>query len=180
MSQLIMAEGAAPSTPSTGKATIHIDANGNLCKTDDAGNTMTLACAGDFTLTIPATGTAALLGTAQTFTAAQTLDKVIAGAGADLTIASGVITVTHLLHRIDTEGAGATDDLATINGGTARQILILEPVSSSRDVTVKHGTGNIFLTGAADFLLDNVRAKLVLLCNTAATEWHEIGRNDSA
>jgi hypothetical protein len=164
MSQLIMAEGAAPSTPSTGKASIFIDTNGRLALKDDDGNTDIHAA----------------LGTAQTFTAGQTLDKLFAGAGADLTIASGVITVTHLLHRIDTEAAGASDDLVTINGGAARQILILEPVASGRDTTVKHGAGNIFLHGAADFLLDNVRAKLVLICNTAATEWHEIARNDSA
>lgn len=163
MSQLIMAEGAAPSTPSTGKASIFIDTSGRLALKDDDGNTDIHAA----------------LATAQTFTAGQTLDKLFAGAGADLTIASGVITVTHLLHRIDVE-SGVADDLVTINGGAARQILILEPVSSTRDITAKHGTGNIFLHGAADFLFDNVRAKLVLICNTNATEWHEIGRNDSA
>jgi hypothetical protein len=73
MAQLIMAESAEPSTPSTGKAVITIDTNGNLCKKDDAGNLMTLACAGDFTLTIPAGGTAALLEAANIFTALQTM-----------------------------------------------------------------------------------------------------------
>lgn len=39
MSQLIMAEGAAPSTPSTGKAAVFIDTNGRLALKDDEGNT---------------------------------------------------------------------------------------------------------------------------------------------
>lgn len=163
MAQLIMGEGATPSTPGSGKGSIFINLNGILCWIDDAGNVYAVAPS----------------QVATTFTAAVTLNKLLAGAGADLTIASGVIAVTHLLHRIDTEGGAATDDLVTINGGSPRQILILEPVASARDVTVKHGTGNIFLTGAVDFTLDNVRAKLVLITSILGTEWHEIGRNDS-
>lgn len=72
MSQLIMSEGAAPSTPSSGKGAIFLDASGNLCEIDDGGRVLTLAAAGSFTLTIPATGTVALLATANVFTAGQT------------------------------------------------------------------------------------------------------------
>lgn len=179
MSQLIMAEGANPSTPSTGKAIIHIDASGNLCKTDDTGNTMVLACAGDFTLTIPATGTVALLGTAQTYTAAKTFDAPVVYAPSDLTIASGVITVTKSHHRVDTEGAVASDDLVTINGASATgHILILRSVAASRDVVVKHGAGNIFLNGAADFTIGSNVDMLVLMWMGSA--WAEIGRGDNA
>jgi hypothetical protein len=39
MSKLIMAEGAAPDTPSTGKAAIFIDTSGRLALKDDDGNT---------------------------------------------------------------------------------------------------------------------------------------------
>jgi len=57
MSKIIMAEGAAPNTPSTGKAAIFIDSTGRLSLKDDDGNTDTMA----------------VLATNQTFTAAQSL-----------------------------------------------------------------------------------------------------------
>lgn len=169
-----------PSTAATGEGIIGIDASGNLYKVDAAGNLMIIVAAGDFTLTIPATGVAALLGVAQTFTGALTLDKFLIGAGADLTIASGVVTVTHFMHRIDTEAAGATDDLDTINGAGARQMLVIEAVSSARTVVVKHGTGNVFLNGAVDFSLTHVRDKLWLMSNVAGTEWHQISSSDNS
>lgn len=61
MSDLIMAEGATPSTPSSGKAKIGIDANGNLRIVDDAGEVGVLAFSAAATLTVAATGTAALI-----------------------------------------------------------------------------------------------------------------------
>lgn len=164
MAQLIMGEGATPSTPGSGKGSIFINLNGILCWVDDAGNVYAVAPSNQ----------------AVTFTGTLTLNKVLMGAGADLTIASGVITVTHSLHRVDTEGAAATDDLVTINGAGIRQRLILETVSSTRDVVVKHGTGNIFLNGAADFTLSHVRDKLVLLSNAAGTEWHQLSASDNS
>lgn len=57
MSKIIMAEGAAPDTPSTGKGAIFIDSSGRLSLKDDDGNTDTMA----------------VLATNQTFTAAQSL-----------------------------------------------------------------------------------------------------------
>lgn len=81
----------------------------------------------------------------------------------DLTLASDAITVTGSYHRVDTEGGAATDNLATINGAATGQIIILQSVASSRDVTVKNGTGNIFLAGS-DFVLDNSRDFIVLIC----------------
>lgn len=173
MAQLIMAEGATPSTPSSGKASIFIDASGNLCKIDDGGNVMKLASAGSFTLTIPATGTVALLGTDQTFTGALTINKIIMGEGANLTIASGVVTITHSFHAVDTEGAASTDDLVTINGGVAGQRLILRTVSAARDVTIKHGAGNIFLVGSVDKTLASNTQRFELMYT--GTIWFEIG-----
>jgi hypothetical protein len=79
----------------------------------------------------------------------------------NLTIASDAITVTGSHHMIDTEGAGASDNLATINGLTAGQWVILHTVSSARDVVIKHGTGNIKLNGKADKTLD-VQADLFI------------------
>ena len=75
-----------------------------------------------------------------------------------LTISSDAITVTHTNHRIDTEGAAATDDLQTINGGKDGDILVLSTVSSSRDVTIITG-GNIFAPGV---VLNHANDRLVL------------------
>lgn len=92
----------------------------------------------------------------------------------DLTIASGVITVTKNYHRVDTEAAGATDDLVTINGGISGQILVLGTVASTRDVVLKHGTGNILLNGGIDFSLLFTRYRCVLMYD--GSSWAEIGR----
>jgi hypothetical protein len=58
------------------------DTSGNLNLRKPDGSILALAAAGNFTLTIPATGTAALLGTAQTFSEAQTfsVNPIMSGA----------------------------------------------------------------------------------------------------
>lgn len=93
-----------------------------------------------------------------------------------LTIAAGAITVTGSRHTVDTEASAATDDLDTINGGTAGDILILSSVNSARDVTVKDGTGNLTLAG--DFLFSNVGDFMMLY--RGATLWFELTRSDNA
>lgn len=120
--------------------------------------------------------TGAVVGT----TNAQTLDNKTLSklllSRSDLTLASDAITVTGCYHRVDTEGAAATDNLATINGAATGQILILQSVASSRDVTVKNGTGNIFLAGS-DFVLDNSRDFIVLICTGG--ELNELCRSNN-
>ena len=120
--------------------------------------------------------TGAVVGT----TNAQTLDNKTLSkllvSRSDLTLASDAITVTGCYHRVDTQGGAATDDLATISGAAAGQILILQSVASSRDVTVKNGTGNIFLSGS-DFVLDNSRDFIVLICTGG--ELNEICRSNN-
>lgn len=71
----------------------------------------------------------------------------------ELTIASGSITRTQTSHRVDTESDAASDDLATISGGSAGDIVILRAENAARVVTLKHGTGNIQVSTAADFAL---------------------------
>lgn len=85
-----------------------------------------------------------------------------------LTISSGVITVTRSRHLVDTEASASYDDLDTINGGSAGDVLVLQPLTSARVVVVKHGTGNIFLNGL-DVHLDNPRKALTLLYD--GTQW---------
>lgn len=95
----------------------------------------------------------------------------------DLTIASDAVTVVGSYHRVDTEAGAATDNLATINGGVSYQIVVLQTVNNARDVTVKHGTGNIYLNGSADFTLDHSRDVLVLI--KTGSEWNEVCRSNN-
>ncbi len=119
-----------------------------------------------------------IVNTPTTVTAATTFDSAVILTRASVTIASGAVTVTAPMMVIDTEAGAATDDLDTISGGATGQVLIIQSANSARDVVVKHGTGNLFLTGRVDFTLTGTRDKLVLLYS--APEWHEIGRGDNS
>ncbi len=99
----------------------------------------------------------------------------------DETLASGVIFVglSHCQIALETEGAGATDDLDKIDATDAfvGQVVILHDNSSTRDVTVKHNTNNIFLTGAADFAMANSSHHIALMWS--GTRWNELFRSTS-
>ena len=97
-----------------------------------------------------------------------------------VTIASGVVTLrdarTAIL-RVNTEGSAPTDDLDTITGpGIDGQTITLKTTANSRDVTVKHGTGNIRLAGGADFAMTTVNFMLTLQYNAVASAWLEVSR----
>lgn len=99
-----------------------------------------------------------------------------------LTIASGVITVPAYAEMVvlDTESAAATDDLDTINGGIAGMTIRVTTTSASRDVVVKHGTGNIRLNGASDRTLDNPRHVLTLTYKESGVNaWCESGWSEA-
>jgi len=72
-----------------------------------------------------------------------------------LTISNDTITMTQSFHLVDTEGGASTDNLSTINGGSAGELLFIRPVSSSRIVVIKHGVGNIKTPSGLDVLLDS-------------------------
>jgi len=92
-----------------------------------------------------------------------------------LAIANGSITVTKSFHKIDTEGAAATDELTTINGGCIGDMLILMSASSSRDITLKNDIGNLKI--GSDILLDHIRDKVILIAldNHGTLEWNTLG-----
>lgn len=98
--------------------------------------------------------------------------KLNLGSATELTIASGQITVTQTRHTVDTEGDASSDDLDTINGGSEGDVLYLQTADSSRDVVVKHLTGNIYLRGATDVTLGDSRRTLLLLKSGAT--WCEV------
>lgn len=110
------------------------------------------------------------------FSADQTFSNTVNLGTSELTIASGAVTVTKTLHTIDTEGDASTDDLDTINGGTAGDILIISAADDARTVVAKDGTGNLKLAG--DFSMDNGADMLMLIYIGGA--WQEISRSDNA
>jgi len=95
----------------------------------------------------------------------------------DTITVGGAITPTSSYVEIDTNGGGAADDLDTITGGTSGDILILKSANNARVPTIKHGTGNIHLNGAADFVLDNVFDRIML--QKEGTEWLQISSSNN-
>lgn len=95
----------------------------------------------------------------------------------ELTISSGVVTATQTIHMIDTEGDGATDDLVTINGGVAGQLLAIRATNTARTVVVKE-TGNI-LCGGSDISLDDINKYLLLFYDGTLSKWVVVGGSGS-
>jgi hypothetical protein len=96
----------------------------------------------------------------------------------ELTIASGVITVTQNFHKVDTESDAASDDLDTITVGTdvaAGFVLVLRPESAARTVVLKDGTGGADnLDLGADITLDESYKVVHLIYDGA--NWLAISR----
>lgn len=94
----------------------------------------------------------------------------------ELTISSGSITVSgsakFRFHSVDTESDAVTDDLETIAGGAAGDMLILQAVSNDRTVVCKEGTS---LKLQYEFTLNNIEDKITLLCISSGV-WHELSR----
>ena len=81
-----------------------------------------------------------------------TIAERIRKAATELTISSGAITITQGTHTVDGE-SDLDDDLVTINGSTNGDILFLYPANSARDITIKHGTGNIITSDGTDYTI---------------------------
>lgn len=96
----------------------------------------------------------------------------------ELTIATGVIVPTKLYHTVDTEANAASDDLDTITATYIKtgDVLYLRPDNTARTVVVKHGTGNIYLTGSVDFTMDSNRDLIALLYT--GTEFVQVNGNN--
>ena len=82
--------------------------------------------------------------------ALEALQYLTLDTATELTISSGAITATQGCHKLQPE-SGTVDDLATINGLDAGDLLVLYVSDKGTDtITIKHGTGNISCLGAAD------------------------------
>ena len=98
------------------------------------------------------------------------------GSPSELTIDTGVITVTQSFHTVDTESDAGGDALTDIQGGSVGDILILSAEDGARTVTVTDGVGTIRCAG--DFALDNTSDTITFV--KKATVWWEISRSDNA
>lgn len=97
--------------------------------------------------------------------------KVSLPTSGELTISSGVITVTGANHNVDTESDAASDDLDTINGSVDGSLLYLRSNDDARTVVIKHGTGNIATFDGADITLDDTNKVAVLVYDAGKSEW---------
>ena len=100
-------------------------------------------------------------------------------AGTELTIATGAITKGTgkiAWHRVDTQGDAASDDLDTISGGQAGDILFLSTMDNTRDVVLKDATDNLRLSG--DLTLDSASDMVCLLYKNSL--WYEVSFSNIA
>jgi hypothetical protein len=95
-------------------------------------------------------------------------------ASATATISAGVATATKSLMLLDTEGGASTDDLDTLNGGATGDVVYLRSSNDARDITLKHATGNLRLSGGADFTLSNVNKCVAFRYDGSV--WRELSR----
>lgn len=91
------------------------------------------------------------------------------------TIASGAITITDAIHRVDTESDAATDDLDTITLSTAADgsVVHLKAENSARRVIVTNA-GNI-VTPNARYLELSTKQYLRLVYNATDSKWIAAG-----
>ena len=103
-----------------------------------------------------------------------------------LVIASGIISLTGinggngLPYRqtrivVDTQGAAGSDDLDTINGGQDGDILIIGSLTSTRDTTLKNGTGNLKI--GSDFTLGTTADRITLMYDSGLSQWVQLTRS---
>lgn len=120
----------------------------------------------------------ALTGTGLAITGSGTIRKLLTDASTELTIASGAVTVTQTFHRIDTEADAASDDLATINGGTDGQFLVLRAEHTAREVVLTTA-GNITTGDGNSVALDELYKFVLLIYDGNRSKWNVVGSGGS-
>ena len=98
------------------------------------------------------------------------------GPASTLTVASGRIVAVRGYHLLETEGAAASDDLETIDGGVEGQQLVLAIATSGHTVVLKNAVGNLAL--GADVTLDSPYDSVRLLWN--GSRWLKLDAADIA
>ena len=99
----------------------------------------------------------------------------------EATIAAGEIA--HLDakggYRVEGQDAAA-DDLDDITGGSDGDEIVIRIKNAAHAITVKHVADTIELTGAVDFVMNDLRDWLHLKYSVGATEWIEQARFDAS
>ena len=116
-----------------------------------------------------------------TWTGTQTFNSFIDSTPTTLTIASARITATRLCHKVDTEGAAATDYLDWIDGYGAGRLLSLQSANAARDPTLRDeqgGVGTMNMNG--DYTLTNFSDTITFIGRYQDGQtWCEISRSDN-
>lgn len=91
----------------------------------------------------------------------------------ELTISGGAITPTQNWHIVDTEGDASADDLTTIGSTDSGDgfILWIRQANDARDVTIKHGTGNIYCPGAVDIAMTDTTQVTCMIYDVVVEKW---------
>jgi hypothetical protein len=87
-----------------------------------------------------------------------------------LTISGGAVTATGNRHIVDTQGAAATDDLDTINGGAAGMVVVLRIVDGGRNVVITNA-GNIVTPTGASITLDTTAQPALFIYDGGLSKW---------
>ena len=97
-----------------------------------------------------------------------------------LTIATGSVTPSAVasVFVLDTEAAAAADDLDTIavTNKHVGELLLVRQSDDARDITYKHGTGNLTMATGADLAPGSAGIWVLFLCTsvTGAGAWREV------
>ena len=109
-------------------------------------------------------------------------DSGFTGSGSELTISSGSVTVSGAAafrrHTIDTEADAASDDLDSVSGGNAYEVLRISPANDARTVVVKHDGVNLILAGGMDFTMNSIDDIITLECKSSGV-WREVSRSNN-
>jgi hypothetical protein len=88
--------------------------------------------------------------------------KITPKAETELTISSGAITISQMTHKVTAE-SGDTDNLDTINGMAAGDIVLLR-AASGKTITVRHNAGNIWIPTKRNVVLDDYNDAILIYC----------------
>lgn len=138
-----------------------------------------LSSAGAVLASIGATGLARFAGIDNTPIGATTPSTVKASQyqvvdQTELTESSDAITITQVYHTVKAE-TGTTDNLATINGGGANSMILILQAKATHTITIKNGTGNIFLNSGTDYALSGDKTLLLFYDGTNWADTSTLG-----
>jgi hypothetical protein len=144
MAQIVLAQTDSPTAPSAGQTALSAPATAlNQFKWVDGDGGTNIIDGGGFTLTIPATGTAALLGTANVFTAAQRVNNSLHIRGttdALLRIGSAVTGEVYISAANDAENAYSLIDIRASVTRVMAGHLLIGTTTDSAQLTVLAGS----------------------------------------